>query len=92
MQVSNRIEQMRWIHCVMGIVLAFTQFAGCSKRPVFDPSLAGRFFPLREGSIWTYRIAYANGARETLVERVIYAKLAATQHGEALVVSEYSGF
>jgi hypothetical protein len=72
-------------------VLAFTQLVGCEKQARFNPILAGRFFPLHPGSSWTYQVAYASGARETLTDRVV-ANPSGGLAGGALVVSDYSGF
>jgi hypothetical protein len=80
----------QWIYWVLALVLAFTQLAGCQKRTLFNPVLAGRFFPLRPGSSWTYQVAYASGARETLTDRV-EANSSGSLAGGALVVSDYSG-
>lgn len=80
----------QWIYWVLALALAFTQLAGCQKRTLFNPVLAGRFFPLRPGSSWTYQVAYASGARETLTDRV-EANSSGSLAGGALVVSDYSG-
>jgi hypothetical protein len=81
----------QWIYWALALVLAFTQLAGCQKRALFNPVLAGRFFPLRPGSSWTYQVAYASGARETLTDRVVANPSGSLARG-ALVVSDYSGF
>jgi hypothetical protein len=76
----------QWIYWVLALVLAFTQLAGCQKRALFNPVLAGRFFPLRPGSSWTYQVAYASGARETLTDRVMAPARLFQQTSNALIL------
>src|SRR5215469_3556129 len=76
----------QWRHWLLGVVLALIQLTGCQKRAVFNPELAGRFFPLRPGLTWTYQVTYPNGAHETVSDHVVKRVL-----GDAvLVVSHYS--
>jgi hypothetical protein len=58
----------------------------------FNPALAGRFFPLRSGLTWNYRVTFANGATETITDRVLESDQPVTLGGATLVVSDYSGF
>jgi hypothetical protein len=85
----TRIRQ--WIRGMLGLTLAITQLAGCQKRASFNPELAGRFFPLHTGFSWIYQLAYANGARETIVDRVARADPLRTPGAGVLVISDYSG-
>ena len=52
----------QWTHWLLPVGLALIQLTGCEKRAVFNPGLAGRFFPLASGLTWTYRVTYPNGS------------------------------
>jgi hypothetical protein len=80
----------QWISGLLGLALAITQLPGCQKRATFNPALAGRFFPLRAGFNWIYQVAYANGARETIEDRVVRADQTGTSRAGVLVISDYS--
>lgn len=81
----------QWIWGLLGLTLAITQLAGCQKQARFNPELAGRFFPLHTGSSWIYEVAYENGARETIVDRVARADPVRTSGASLQVISDYSG-
>lgn len=74
-----------------GLMLILVQLAGCQRRVPFNPALAERFFPLRSGFTWNYRVTFANGATETIADRVLESDQPVTLGGAALVVSDYSG-
>jgi hypothetical protein len=74
------------------LALALCPFSACQQRAVFNPALAGRFFPLSTGSTWTYEVIYANGVRETISDHVVKANPTGMLRDGALVVSSYSGF
>jgi len=80
-----------WIHWLVGLALALFQLAGCQKTVRFNPALAGHFFPLRNGSSWTYQVTYPNGSHETITDRVLNTNQTGMRSTEALVVSDYSG-
>jgi len=79
------------IYRFLGLTLAITLVLGCQKRTLFNPALAGRFYPLRPGLTWTYQVTYPNGAHETIRDRVLKADETGMSHTVALVVSDYSG-
>jgi hypothetical protein len=79
----------QWIHRLFGLALAISQL-GCQKQTNFNPAFAGRFFPLRSGFSWIYKVAYANGARETIAERVAGPDQIRKAGAGLLVISDYS--
>lgn len=79
-----------WICRLLGLALAITEL-GCQKQASFNPALAGRFFPLNARLTWIYQLTYANGGRETIVDRVVRADRTQTSGAGVLVVSDYSG-
>jgi hypothetical protein len=79
----------QWTHWLLGVGLALIQLTGCQKRAVFNPGLAGRFFPLSPGLTWTYQVTYPNGAHERVTDHVV--KRDGTRVvGDAVLVSRYS--
>ena len=81
----------QWTHWLPPVGLALIQLTGCQKRAVFNPGLAGRFFPLGPGLTWTYQVSYPNGAQETITDQVVKRDDVPTSRDAALVVSHYSG-
>jgi hypothetical protein len=80
----------QWTHWLLPVGLALIQLAGCQKRAVFNPGLAGRFFPLAPGLTWTYQVTYPNGAHETISDHVVNHDGTRVFGDAVLVVSQYS--
>ena len=81
----------QWTHWLLPVGLPLILLTGCQKRAVFNPGLAGRFFPLGPGLIWKYQVVYPNGGRETIIDQVVKRNDVPESREVALVVSHYSG-
>jgi hypothetical protein len=75
---------------LLALFIALMQLAGCQRRPPFNPSLAGRFFPLRSGLSWRYQITYRDGVHATITDRVLKGDQTGTLRSGATIVSDYS--
>ena len=80
----------QWTHWLLPVGLALIQLTGCQKRAVFNPGLAGRYFPLASGLTWTYQVTYPNGAHETISDHVVKRDRTRVVGDAVLVVSHYS--
>jgi hypothetical protein len=77
---------------MIGLILGATQLTSCQRGGSFDPKLASAFFPLNEGSSWTYRLINQNPhTTEVFTDRAVGENHANEQRAAGVVVSEYSG-
>jgi len=76
---------------LVAVAILAVPILGCErKKVVFDPALAGTFFPLEVDATWTYRIA-SKSQRATYVvtDRVIGEKYVPSLNVTGAVVEEY---